>query len=57
LRDRVRRDRTVRDAREDGCESSTLEATAAGERVYARLGYRSLGRLGMYELRRTATDL
>jgi GNAT superfamily N-acetyltransferase len=48
---------SLRDAREDGCETSTLEATAAGERVYARLGYRSLGRLGMYELRRTATDL
>jgi ribosomal protein S18 acetylase RimI-like enzyme len=47
----------LRDANEEGCETSTLEATAAGEPVYARLGYRSLGRLGMYELRRTATDL
>jgi hypothetical protein len=27
-----------------------------GEPVYARLGYRSLGRLAMYELRRPAAD-
>lgn len=46
----------LRAARETGCDVTTLEATAMGEPVYARLGYRALGRLGMYELRRPATD-
>jgi GNAT superfamily N-acetyltransferase len=46
----------LRAAREDGCDATTLEATALGEPVYARVGYRSLGRLGMYELRRPAPD-
>jgi ribosomal protein S18 acetylase RimI-like enzyme len=46
----------LRAAREDGCDATTLEATALGEPVYARLGYRSLGRLAMYELRRPAPD-
>jgi GNAT superfamily N-acetyltransferase len=44
----------LRDARAEGCDATTLEATALGEPVYTRLGYRSLGRLGMYELRRPA---
>lgn len=46
----------LRAAREMGCDVTTLEATAMGEPVYARLGYRSLGRLAMYELRRPAPD-
>jgi GNAT superfamily N-acetyltransferase len=46
----------LRAARADGCAVTTLEATALGEPVYARLGYRPLGRLGMYELRRPAPD-
>jgi ribosomal protein S18 acetylase RimI-like enzyme len=44
--------RGLRDGRERGCTTSTLEATALGEPVYARLGYRPLGRLGMWERRR-----
>jgi ribosomal protein S18 acetylase RimI-like enzyme len=43
--------RGLRDGRERGCTTTSLEATARGEPVYARLGYRSLGRLGMWELR------
>jgi hypothetical protein len=42
----------LREARERGCTTTCLEATARGEPVYARLGYRPLGRLGMWELRR-----
>jgi GNAT superfamily N-acetyltransferase len=42
----------LREARSEGCQTTTLEATALGEPVYARLGYRSLGRMRMYELRR-----
>jgi GNAT superfamily N-acetyltransferase len=41
----------LRDARAAGCETTTLEATALGAPVYERLGYRPLGRLGMWELR------
>jgi len=44
------------DARERGCTTTSLQATGMGRPVYARLGYRSLGRLGMYELRRPAPD-
>jgi GNAT superfamily N-acetyltransferase len=40
------------DARERGCTTSTLQATAVGHPVYARLGYRDLGRLQMWERRR-----
>ncbi len=41
--------RTARD--EAGATTTTLEATAMGEGVYRRLGYRDLGRLGMWEHR------
>jgi len=44
--------RTVlRAAAMDGCTTSTLEATAAGEPVYAAMGYRSYGRYRMMEAR------
>jgi ribosomal protein S18 acetylase RimI-like enzyme len=43
--------RGLRDGRERGCTTTSLEATARGEPVYARLGYRSLGRMGMWERR------
>ena len=39
------------DAREGGCETSTLQATAAGRPVYERLGYEDLGALQMWEHR------
>src|SRR4051794_36524712 len=49
--------RTVlRAAAQDGCRTTTLEATAAGEPVYAAMGYESLGRYRMMESRRTAAD-
>ena len=36
---------------ERGCEVSTLQATRLGEPVYARLGYETFGRIGMWERR------
>lgn len=36
---------------EGGAETTTLEGSAMGEPVYARLGYCSLGRLQMWERR------
>lgn len=39
------------DARQGGCETSTLQATAAGRPVYERIGYRDIGALQMWELR------
>jgi ribosomal protein S18 acetylase RimI-like enzyme len=45
----------LREAYDGGARTTVLEATALGEPVYARMGYRSLGRLGMYELRRECT--
>lgn len=44
--------RALRDAREAGCDISTLQATKLGEPVYARLGYRTHGALQMWEKRR-----
>ena len=43
--------RALWDAREEGCDISTLQATKKGEPVYARLGYRSHGALQMWERR------
>lgn len=39
-------------ARDAGCETATLEASRAGRGVYARLGFRDLGELQLWELRR-----
>jgi len=43
--------RALCDAREDGCDLSTLQATKLGEPVYARMGYESLGPIQMWEKR------
>lgn len=43
--------RALIDARERGCVTSTLVASAAGQPVYARLGYRDLGAVEMWERR------
>jgi GNAT superfamily N-acetyltransferase len=43
--------RGLRSAREAGCETTTLEATRAGEPVYAALGYRSFKPVEMWERR------
>ena len=43
--------RALWDARERGCDLSTLQATKAGEPVYARLGYRGHGAIQMWERR------
>ena len=40
------------EARARGMETSTLQATKLGYPVYARLGYRDIGELQMWELRR-----
>lgn len=44
--------RALWDARERGCETSSLQATKKGEPLYERLGYRSHGALQMWERRR-----
>jgi ribosomal protein S18 acetylase RimI-like enzyme len=41
------------DARERGCDITTLEATKMGQPVYERLGYRGIGALEMWERRRS----
>ncbi len=40
------------EARERGCETTTLQSTKLGRPVYERLGYRDLGALQMWERRR-----
>lgn len=40
------------EARDRGCEISTLQATKMGEPVYARLGYQRFGAIQMWEKRR-----
>jgi ribosomal protein S18 acetylase RimI-like enzyme len=45
----------LRDAAERGCQTTSLEATAAGRPTYTRLGYRSLGTLEMWERRKKAS--
>jgi GNAT superfamily N-acetyltransferase len=42
----------LRAAAADGCSTTTLEATQAGEPVYAAMGYRAFGRYRMMEARR-----
>jgi GNAT superfamily N-acetyltransferase len=44
--------RALNDARERGCTTSSLQATAGGRPVYERLGYRDLGEIQMWERRR-----
>ena len=44
--------RALVDARERGCATSSLQATAMGRPVYERLGFRPLGTLGMWERRK-----
>jgi GNAT superfamily N-acetyltransferase len=43
--------RALRDARERGCTTSTTQATKMGAPVYERLGYRTFGRIEMWERR------
>jgi len=43
--------RALADAREKGCEISTLQASEMGKSVYERLGYRDRGELQMWEHR------
>jgi GNAT superfamily N-acetyltransferase len=42
----------LRDARDQGCTTTSLESSKAAESLYARLGYRSFGRMGMWGRRR-----
>jgi GNAT superfamily N-acetyltransferase len=42
------------DARERGCATTSLQATAMGRPIYERMGYRDLGPLEMWERRRAA---
>jgi GNAT superfamily N-acetyltransferase len=42
----------LHDARARGCTTTSLQATAMGRPVYARLGYRELGVIEMWERRR-----
>ncbi|HKT82714.1 MAG TPA: GNAT family N-acetyltransferase, partial [Solirubrobacterales bacterium] len=44
--------RALGDARERGLTSASLQATRAGAPIYERLGFRDLGYLEMWELRR-----
>jgi ribosomal protein S18 acetylase RimI-like enzyme len=42
----------LREARGRGCMTTTLESTSVAEPLYQSLGYRPLGRYGMWEARR-----
>lgn len=44
----------LRDAREADCETTSLQATAQGAPVYARLGYEDHGAIEMWERRLSA---
>ena len=44
--------RALWDARQEGCDISSLQATKLGEPVYARLGYQRHGAVQMWEKRR-----
>ena len=44
--------RALADAREAGCETTTLQATKAGQPVYDRLGFRTFGSIEMWERRK-----
>lgn len=46
--------RGLLDARERGCETTSLQATKLGRPIYARLGYRDLGPIEMWERRRSS---
>ncbi len=41
----------LRDARDAGVTTTSLEGSPMGEPVYAALGYETLGRLALYERR------
>jgi len=45
----------LREARERGCTTTTLESTKLGRPVYERLGFRALGTLQMWERRASAS--
>jgi predicted GNAT family acetyltransferase len=45
----------VSDARERGMQTTSLQATQMGRAIYARLGYRDLGAIQMWERRRPAS--
>jgi GNAT superfamily N-acetyltransferase len=46
--------RALADARDRGCSTSSLQATARGRPMYERLGYRDLGEIQMWERRQTS---
>jgi GNAT superfamily N-acetyltransferase len=46
--------KAVADGHDRGCLTSTLQATKLGLPVYERVGYRSIGTLGMWERRKPA---
>lgn len=43
--------RALTTAREEGATTTTLEASAMGEPIYTAMGYRVIGRMGMWERR------
>jgi ribosomal protein S18 acetylase RimI-like enzyme len=43
--------RALREARERGCDTTSLESTSAGELLYSGLGYAAFGRFEMWESR------